>query len=171
MLILMVQGCLKSPRCLLHDVCSAGHRFRGAPLLASRHGDLSPGEPAVNLLKQHPPCRGMEKSLAGKGERCPARRSRAGGMGRHGPAQHLSFCTWPLLAPPVPLPRAGICPGTSRPCPGPTGRSWAGIWGVSAQILHISPWSHRAPSPANAPGAPLLRAPSSPRSPVQEDWQ
>lgn len=72
MLILMVQGCLKSPRCLLHDVCSAGHRFRGAPLLASRHGDLSPGDPAVNLLKQHPPCRGMEKSLAGKGRKMPS---------------------------------------------------------------------------------------------------
>lgn len=34
-----------------------------------------------------------------------------------------------------------------------------------------SPLSYRAPSPKNAPGVPLLRAPSSPHSPVQEDWQ
>lgn len=37
-----------------------------------------------------------------------------------------------------------------------------GCWG---------PQSYRAPSPKNAPCAPLLRAPSSPHSPVQEDWQ
>lgn len=161
MLILMIQGCLKAPRCLLY-VCSAWHRFWGAPLLVSQHGDLSPGDPAVNLPKQHLPCRGMEKPLAGnrgRAGRCPARRSRAGGMGRHGAAQHLSFCTWPLLAPPVPLPGAGICPDSSRPCPGLMSRSWAGIWGVAA------------PNPTELPAPQTHRAPSSPHSPVQEDWQ
>lgn len=149
MLILVTQGCLESPSCLLHDVCSAWHRFWGAPLLVSQHGDLSPGDPAVNLPKQHV---GMEKPLAGnrgRAGRCPARCSRAGGMGRHGAAQHLPFCTWPLLAPPVPLPGVGICPGTSRPCPKPMGRSWAGIWDVGA------------PSPTELPALKTHRAPRS----------
>lgn len=149
MLILVTQGCLESPSCLLHDVCSAWHRFWGAPLLVSQHRDLSPGDPAVNLPKQHV---GMEKPLAGnrgRAGRCPARCSRAGGMGRHGAAQHLPFCTWPLLAPPVPLPGVGICPGTSRPCPKPMGRSWAGIWDVGA------------PSPTELPAPKTHRAPRS----------
>lgn len=147
MLILVTQGCLESPSCLLHDVCSTWHRFWGAPLLVSQHRDLSPGDPAVNLPKQH---LGMEKPLAGnrgRAGRCPARRSRAGGMGRHGAAQHLPFCTWPLLAPPVPLLGVGICPGTSRPCPKPMGRSWAGIWdvGASSPTELPAPKMHRAP--------------------------
>lgn len=162
MLILVTQGCLESPSCLLHDVCSAWHRFWGAPLLVSQHQDFSPGDPAVNLPKKH---LGMEKPLAGnrgRAGRCPARRSRAGGMGRHGAAQHLSFCTWPLLAPPT---QGWDLPWQQQTMPKTDGQE------LGRDLRCCSPLSYRAPSPKNAPCAPLLRAPSSPHSPVQEDWQ